>query len=63
MFAVHTDHDALKCISSPADATGLLAPWRFRLFDFDFDAIRRVVIKNQAADTLLRLQTGETNIT
>lgn len=56
-FTIQTDHDFLKWILSPVDATGRLACQCLGLFKFEFDVFRGAGIKNQAANALPRLQT------
>lgn len=57
-ITIRTTPDNLKLFLNLADATGMMARWRFCLSEFDFGIIRKPGIENQAADTLSRLQTG-----
>lgn len=52
-----TDHSSLLWILNMADATGKLERWRLRLSEMQFDVYHGYGIKNQAVDSLSRLQT------
>lgn len=62
-FTIRTDHDSLRSILNIIDATGRLARWELRLSEFEYDAVHRAGIKNQAADALYRLPTTGHDIT
>lgn len=55
------DYNTWKWILHLVNATGKLARWRLRLSEFEFDVVQRTSIRDQAADTLLRLETGGTD--
>lgn len=48
---------AIKRLLSMTDATGELARWRLRLFEFEFDAVHRTGVKYKAADALSLFET------
>ena len=60
---IYTDHQPLKWLLGPTDATERLARWRLRLLEFDISVEYKKGIKNQLADAISRIPTeGETNI-
>lgn len=61
-FPVKMDHEAVKQLLAMTVTTSHLARWRFRLLEFDLDVKHHVGVKDQAAESLLRLKTGGGNI-
>lgn len=53
-FTGKPDHHVLKWILNQADAAGKLERWRLQLLKQSFEAVHHAVVKNQAADALLR---------
>lgn len=51
------DHDALKCILSPAEATRKLARRRLRLSEVEFEVVHCSKFKHQVSVAVLLLQT------
>lgn len=57
-FIIRTDHYALSWILNLADATCNLGWPRLNISEFELHIVHRGGIKNQAADTLLKLEKG-----
>lgn len=51
-FEIQTDHDALKWISSLADACGRLARWRLPLYKFECYVVHFAGINQKASRAL-----------
>lgn len=61
--SMRINHDYLKCILNLAGATGLLAQWRLRFTEYDFDIFHRAGIKRKAAGVLSRRVIGSQHYT
>lgn len=62
-FTTWADQEAGKWLLNLRDTKGKLARLLSCLSDFEFDVLHRVGIKNQGADALSRLKTGDTYTT
>lgn len=62
-FTIRTHHHVLCWILDLAEATGKLAPLRFRLMKFDYEALYRVELKRQAAGALSRMPANGSDLT
>lgn len=60
-FTIKTDYKDFKCLFPLSDASGKLARWCVGLSEFEFNTLHQTGIRHQAADTLLRLPTVESD--
>ena len=58
-FTVVIDHEALMSLLTYKKSTSLIARWRLRLLEYDFDIKYRRGVKHQATNTLSYLETNE----
>lgn len=58
-FTIRTHHYALRRMLNLADQTGILAYWRLRVSEVEFDVLHRAGINKQLTDALSGLGTGE----
>jgi hypothetical protein len=54
-FIIRTDHHYLRWVLNLSDAQGLLARWRLRLFEFDYEVQYHPGALNYGADMISRL--------
>lgn len=62
-FTVRINRDSLKWIFSLSHFTVMLARWRLRLYELDFDVVHQADIKSWEANALLKLAKGVKNNT